>query len=173
MRICIILICLISLSYCKVDPIKLDYCTMMSEDQSFINYDMSNMVKFNEDKIKREQLFKKNFDLLMLKTKQDGFPNVTVNDFMLDSCKYWAVSMTMIHTAQTNPELFFSNRTANLFKREMDKGNLRKAILEESCVFVASTNDLCNQLSDDIRVACDLWEVDHSIFENTVFVKCK
>ena len=108
MKISIIGFFLLGLIACKEDPIKLDYCKMISEDQSYVNTDKSDMVKFKADKAERHKIFVNNFELIMRKTKQEGFPYVSLNNYQKDSCKYSAVTMTMIHTAQSNPNVFFS-----------------------------------------------------------------
>ena len=70
---------LFGLVACKEEPIILDYCKMISEDQSYVNTDKSDMVKFNADKKERHKIFKKNFELIIRKTKQAGFPYVSLN----------------------------------------------------------------------------------------------
>jgi hypothetical protein len=157
---------------CNNEPISLNYCKMIEEDQSFVNTDKTDMNQFNLDKIERHKLFKKNFELLMMKTKQDGFPKVSLNNFKQDSCKYFAITMTMIHTAQSNPNVFFSEKYANLFKREMDKGNIEKKLLTQSATITAKTIDLCKDIKPDIKFAVELWGIDFSIFNEANFIDC-
>jgi hypothetical protein len=158
---------------CGQEALILDYCKMISEDQSYVNTDKSDMVNFKADKAKRHEIFKKNFDLLMMKTKQAGFPYVSLNNYQQDSCKYWAVSMTMIHTAQSNPSLFFNKKYAKLFKREMDKGNIEKKLLRQASTITAKTIDLCETIKPNIKYATELWGIDYSIFEEANFIKCE
>jgi hypothetical protein len=164
---------LIGLVACKENPIQLDYCKMISEDQSFVNTDKSDMKSFQADKAERHKIFKKNFDLIMQKTKQEGFPYVSLDNYPKDSCKYWAVSMTMIHTAQSNPGVFFSKQYADLFKREMDKGNIEKKLLEQSSMITAKTIDLCDELKPTIEYATKKWGIDSDIFKEANFIQCK
>jgi len=164
---------LMGLFGCKYEPVVLDYCKMISDDQTFVNTDKSDMVKFNADRKKRHKIFKKNFDLIMKKTKQDGFPYVSLNNYSQDSCKYWAVSMTMIHTAQSNPKLFFSKDYVDLFKTEMNKGNIEKKLLIQSSQITAKTIDLCNNLKPKIKYALDKWELDSMLFDEANFIECK
>ncbi len=109
----------------------------------------------------------------MDKTRQDGFPFVSIENYQRDSCKYWAVSMTMIHTAQSNPEVFFSKKYTEIFKSELDKGNIERKLLEQSCIITAKTNELCEELQSNIKYATDLWEIEYSIFDEAKFIKCK
>ncbi len=164
---------LFGLIACHEEPINIDYCKMISEDQTYVNTDKSDMVKFKADKEVRHKIFEKNFELIMEKTKQDGFPFVSLNNYPKDSCKYWAVSMTMIHTAQSNPNLFFSKKYANLFKREMDKGNIEKKLLEEPSIITAKTIDLCVELRPDIEYAVKLWGIKLDIFDEANFIECR
>ena len=157
---------------CKEDAIILDYCKMFSEDQSHVNTDKSDMVEFNADKAERHKIFKKNFDLIIQKTEQEGFPFVSLNNYPKDSCKYFAVSATMIHTAQSNPDVFFSKKYADLFKREMDRGNIEKKLLEQSSLFTAKTIDLCNELKPKIEYAINKWGIDSEIFKEAKFINC-
>ena len=158
---------------CNEAPIKLDYCKMISEDQSYVNTDKSDMLKFRADKVERHKIFKKNFDLIIQKTKQEGFPFISLNNYQKDSCKYWAVSMTMIHTAQSNPKVFFSKKYVDLFKLEMDKGNIEKKLLEKSSIITARTIDLCPELKPKVEYATKKWEIDSDIFEEANFIRCK
>ena len=158
---------------CKQEPIELDYCKMIEEDQSYVNNDKSDMVKFNADKSERHKLFAKNFDLIMQKTNHDGFPKTSLTSYPKDSCKYWAVSMTMIHTAQSNPKLFFGRKCADLFKTEMDKGNIERKLLEQSSIITAKTIDLCEDLKSRIEYATKIWGLESQIFDTANFINCR
>lgn len=171
-RILIIGFFVVGIIACKEDKITLDYCKMISEDQSYVNNDKSDMTRFNTDKAERRKIFKKNFDLIIQKTKQAGFPYVSLSNYQNDSCKYWAVSMTMVHTAQTSPDVFFSKKHADLFKSEMDKGNIEKELLERSSIITAKTIDLCDELKPKIEYALNEWQLDSDIFNKAKFITC-
>lgn len=157
---------------CSEEKIVLDYCTMIAEDQLHVNQDKSDMDRFNADRKKRHKIFEKNFDLLMQKTRQDGFPFVSLQTYAADSCKYWAVTMTMLHTAQSDPAKFFSKKYARIFQAELNKGNIEKSLLEKSCTLTANTIALCEDLKPDIRRSVEMWGVDFAVFEVADFVKC-
>ncbi|MEM6316139.1 MAG: hypothetical protein AAF960_00630 [Bacteroidota bacterium] len=171
-QITIGLLLFLSLS-CKEVQVELDYSKMIAEDQLYVNTDKSDIKKYNADKLKRKAIFKRNFELIIDKTKQSGFPYVSLENHQLDSCKYWAVSMTMIHTAQSNPELFFSDKYSKIFKAELEKGNLERTLLEQSSIITAKTIDLCEDLKPQMKSAAKLWGVDYSVFEEANFVSCK
>jgi hypothetical protein len=169
----IVAIYLSGLIACNEAPINLDYCKMISEDQLHVNNDKSDTLKYKADRAERYKTFKKNFELIMQKTKQEGFPYVSINNFAEDSCKYWAVSMTMIHTAQSNPELFFSKEYADLFKREMEQGNLERELLERSSIITARTMELCNELKPKLEYAIKTWEIRSNTFDEANFINCR
>jgi len=88
----------------------LDYCLIHKTDQRFVNTDKSNMEQFQKDKSKRAALMKQNFKDLISYAELHEFPYVEPNTSVLDSCKYWAVTMTMIHAAQVELESLFSKK---------------------------------------------------------------
>lgn len=163
---------LMSLLACQAKPVHLDYCQMIQDDQSYVNQDKSDMEKFESDKAKRAVLFAKNFDMLMAKTVADGFPRIHENGVTDDSCMKRAVQATMIHTAQSDPELFFGSYVATLFNKEIGKGNLDREVLRRSSIITARTIDLCKSLKPQIEIALRLWSLDPSIFQSARFVDC-
>lgn len=166
-------IALATLMACHKKPLTLDYCQMIAADKTHVNMDKSDMVKFEADQAERAKIFKRNFDWIMQKTEREGFPGVSMKNRQADSCQYWAVTMTMLHTAQSNPELFFSKRYAKLFKSEMDKGNLEKVLLFQSSTLTAKTIDLCEELKPDIEYALKIWGLEPQIFDKATFITCR
>ena len=162
----------IGLLSCKSSPIVIDYCEMIKSDQSFVNTDKSDMDQFNADRQARHKIFNSNFDAIMQLTSQEGFPYVSLSTYPADSCKYWAVTMTMIHTAQADPEVFFSKKVAKIFETEMKKGNLEKGLLEKSCIISSRTSEFCEHLRTDIQYATKLWGLKPDIFDESKFVEC-
>lgn len=173
LKMVMVAIYLSGLIACSEGPIPLDYCKMISEDQLHVNNDKSDSLKYQADRAERYETFEKNFELIMQKTRQDGFPYVSLNNYTEDSCKYWAVSMTMIHTAQSNPGKFFSKKYADLFKNEMEKGNLERELLERSSIITAKTMDLCDELKPDIEYAVKTWGIRSNIFDEANFINCR
>lgn len=161
------------LTSCQEEPIKLDYCQMIAEDQSFVNPDKSDMDQFNADRAKRRVLIINNFELLMRKTKQTGLPYVSIGGDSSQTCKHRAVTMTMLHAAQSIPEKFFGKKYAAIFQQEVEKGNLEPELLKISSLLTANTINLCEQLKPEIKAALKLWGLDPAIFANATFVECE
>lgn len=164
---------LVSLMACKEKTIALDYCKMIAEDQSYVNTNPSDSINFKADKAKRGKIFEKNFALVINKTKQEGFPYINLKNPQEDSCKYWAVSMTMIHMAQSKPAVFFSKKYVNLFKHELDKGNIEKKLLQRASLITARTIDLCEELKPQIEYASKQWAMDIDLFKQANFINCE
>ena len=162
-----------SLISCNEKSIDLDYCKMLSDDQSNVNWDKSNMMKFDDDKIKRNKKIINNFKLLIDESKINGFPRVNLDFSSPDSCKNRAVTMTMIHIAQINPNLFFGDKYSKLFKTEIDKGNLDKELLRRSSIVCFRTEEICEFLKPKIEIALNLWDIHSSILKHAKFVKCE
>lgn len=157
---------------CKENVKDLDYCFIHETDQSFVNTDKSDMVKFQEDKLKRAALIKQNFKDLIHYAEASGFPFVTTNMAMLDSCKYRAVTMTMIHAAQIQPEVFFSQKNIKLFKKELAKGNIRPELLKASIIALVKVYDICSTLKSRIEYALNEWEFKNSLIKDAKFINC-
>ena len=160
------------LQSCNEKVAVLDYCKILTDDQLDVNWDKSDMAKFEADKIKRSNRITNNFELLIRETKENGFPVVSLNFADDENCKSRAVTMTMIHIAQINPKLFFSGYYSKLFKLEIDKGNLDKELLKRSCIIAFKTEEICENLKSNIEDAINLWKLELSIMRDTKFVKC-
>lgn len=157
---------------CNEEKIEIDYCEMLERDQSFVNNDKSNMEQFNSDKLKRTILINENFELLIKKTKQSGFPNIQNNQMSRDSCLERAVLITMIHKSQLDPDQFYGKSMTSLFESELEKGTLDSEILEKSCLITAATIDLCEHLRPRIKSALELWKLDEKLIEKAKFINC-
>jgi len=163
---------ILSILSCQNEAITLDYCKMIKDDQSYVNTDKSNMSQFISDKEKRSKLIKQNFNLLIKKTKQTGFPNLNIHQMNIDTCKNRAVTMTMIHASQTNPKQFYDKKLAKLFKKEIENGKLDKEILRKSSIITARTIELCSDYKSEIEKALELWDIDPQIFAQAKFIDC-
>ncbi len=172
-KLSITIVVLLEMVACDNKTLPLDYCRMIAADQSFVNTNKGNRQAFESDREKRALLIKNNFDLLMEKTRRDGFPSVSASSQRIDSCKYWAVTMTMIHAAQSAPEVFFSKKYASIFNEELQKGNMERSLLQKASMITAKTIELCDDIKPTIEAATQLWEVDFSIFNEATFVNCE
>ena len=157
---------------CQRKPYELDYCKMLKDDQSFVNQDKSDMAKFESDRAKRAELLAMNFDLLLAKTYLDGFPTIHKIITTTDTCKRQAVQITMIHAAQSNPKLFFSEGVVSIFQKELKKGNLDVDVLRKAVIISARTKEFCSALKPKINAALDAWELSQSLFQEARFVEC-
>lgn len=137
--------------------IKLDYCKMLEEDQSHVNNDKSNMEQYRKDSNLRDAIFYKNFQSIIELTLEEGFPDVNMTK---DSCLNSAVYMTMIHTAQSNPKLFFSNEIVALFKEELKNESLDKQLLNTSTLMGYLSNETEEEIKLMIDVAIKTWNID-------------
>jgi len=164
-------ICVLSCLFgCRENVKDLDYCFIHETDQSFVNTDKSDMVQFQEDKLKRASLIKKNFKDLIYYSESYEFPFVEPNTSVLDSCKYWAVTMTMIHAAQVQPEEFFSEKNVKLFKKELEKGNIRIELLEQSVIIMVKTKDISKTLEPKIKNALNEWGLESDLINDANFI---
>lgn len=144
-------------------PIKLDYCKMLEEDQSYVNTDKSNMEKHRADANLRDAIFYKNFKSIIELTIEEEFPDV---DTKKDSCLNMAVFLTMVHTAQSNPTLFFSDEIIALFKEEMKNGSLDKEMLINWIVMGYLSNETDEKIKLNIDAAIKKLDIDREkIFE--------
>lgn len=157
---CSLVLFLLVFFACGKKIVDLPYCEMHEHDQSYVNTDKSDLQKYENDRSNRLKLIENNFELLINYSKRNGFPFVEPNLSVLDSCKYWAVTMTMLHTAQTRPEHFFSKKMSIFFKKEIDKGFLPKDLLEKCLILTTKTTTLSKDEQLDLASAAKLWSID-------------
>lgn len=136
-------------------PSELPYCSMNSRDQSFVNNNKKDIEKYNKDREKRLRLIEENYEMLMGYARRNGFPYIDFSTQESDSCKFWAVTMTMLHAAQGIPS-FYSEKSIRFFKKEMDKGNITKQLLEQ-CLIVADRTT--TDFEAEIKRASEAWGV--------------
>lgn len=159
---------------CKpAEPIVLDYCAMLETDQSYVDHDEKDETVRAENSRKRDEIFKENFVSMIELTKQDGFPDISTNETPQDSCRWWAVTMTLIHMAQAEPEVFFDEKTVSLFKNELQKGNVESENLAPPFRVSFMTNTFCNDLKEPIQEAMIAWGVESRINAEPKFKDCK
>jgi hypothetical protein len=140
----------------------IDFCEIISRDQSFVNVDKSNLEKFMEDREIRMGIINENLSLLLAFTSENGFPNSAI---VQDSCVDKAAELTIIHAAQINQEKLFKKETVRLFEKEVKKGNLNKQILERALIIMARTSDVCVSQKKDIVSAVEAWGINAEFFK--------
>jgi hypothetical protein len=158
---------------CKPNkPIELDFCSMLVTDQSHLNDGVTDPDKWKENNSLRKKSFEENFQQILELTKQQGFPNVSFEELPKDSCKYWAVTATLIHMAQTKPEVFFSEEITTLFKEEMNKGNLDSEDLTPAYRISFTSNEFCQKLEASINQAIQTLGMEPHLNGSPTFKKC-
>ncbi|MCC6722976.1 MAG: hypothetical protein IT258_00605 [Saprospiraceae bacterium] len=156
----------------RIKPNKIDYCKMLTKDQSHVNHVDTDTSVMNENNRIRQQIFLENYVQLIQSTKEEGFPNISEDNLPQDSCKYWAVTATLIHMAQAKPEIFFSEETISLFKKEMDAGHLKSEDLVPAFRISFTTNEFCDSLQETINKALQTWKMEPFLNSQPKFKKC-
>lgn len=163
MRVLVLAFILVVISFaCRRNHLdNIDFCEILSRDQSFVNVDKSNFEKFMEDREIRMGIINENLDLLLAVTRKNGFPNSSI---VQDSCVDKAAELTIIHAAQINQEKLFKKATVRLFEREIEKGNLNKQILERALIIMERTSEVCVSQKKDIVSAVESWGINAQFF---------
>ncbi|HRX29230.1 MAG TPA: hypothetical protein P5235_07570 [Saprospiraceae bacterium] len=139
---------------------ELDYCKMLELDQSFVNSDTTDLEKFNENRSKRKQLIKKNFNDIIEYSDQFGFPEMgNLNVSGIDSCRNWAVFITCFHIGQIEPQLFFEHETVEVLSREIQRGNLESSSLFTSLREGFRNHKFCESQKDFILQTLEKWNI--------------
>lgn len=148
---------IVSLTCCGEDfAAELDYCAMLKEDQSNLSSAADTKSIAIEKRRKRIQIFSNNFNDIIDFTMQYGFPEFDQGDLKQDSCKYWAVVATLVHVAQTDRDVFFSEKTKEVFSREIQSARLPKEILYPA-LKMGIHSPICDSLANNVFSALDLW----------------
>jgi len=130
---------------------------MIELDQAHVNLDKSDLEKYKSDRKKRRQIFKDNYQLIQEYSKSNLFPNVEMGDNIKDSCKYSAITMTLIHMAQAHPEAFFSDQNVDYLKSKIDKGEINNRLLDRATKVAMLTKSICLSMKDKILRAIEKW----------------
>lgn len=152
---------------------KIDYCKMLERDQSFVNRDTTDMIRLEADRAMRHELIKNNFRQLIEYSRQNGFPEMgKLNVSGLDSCRNWAVFMTIFHIGQIEPNLFFEDETVSLIKNEIENGNLKSSSIFTSLREGFNGHEFCESRRDEIYSALDSWDIPIDELPSIRFKKC-
>ena len=156
---------------CQVN--ELDYCKMLELDQSYVNLDTSDRVKFEADRMKREELINKNFKDLIEYSKLNQFPEMGRLDVTgIDSCRNWAVFITCFHIGQIEPKLFFEDETIEVLTREIERGNLKGSALFTSFIEGFRNHQFCTNQKDMIYKTLKSWEINVEELPKIRFIDC-
>jgi len=153
----IIIFCFIG---CKTDKTKeLDYCQILERDQSHVDHTETDTSIIAENRRIRRQYFSENFNQIIEHIKQNGFPRISRETMDQDSCKFHAIQITLIHTIQTRPEVFFSDEIISLFEKEIKNGNMQPEDLLSSFRVGFQMNNFCKDLKENIERAIHVWKI--------------
>jgi hypothetical protein len=129
---------------------------MLKNDQSyFFDPTLSDSANYQNRELRKE-IFKENLKDLILFTELIGFPTIESKYTQQDSCRYWAISGTLIHNAQANKDVFFSKPIIDIFKREIKKGNLKRDILYPA-IKLGLMGKVCDSLHENVLLALESW----------------
>lgn len=158
---------------CQLDnPVQINYCEMLTKDQSHVDFDYTDPQVVKSNVQQRKEIFLENYKQIIALTKQEGFPNINFDSLPQDSCKYWAITATLIHMAQAWPDVFFTEETISLLKKEMEEGNLESEDLTPAFRISFHTNEFCDNLEPLIKKAIDTWEMKPHLDSEPRFKKC-
>lgn len=141
---------------------KIDFCQMLKADQS--NYCLG--IEFASDsciaqRARRYKIFEDNFKVLLQITRKAGFPNA--KNHPLDSCVYDLTIATIVHIAQSKPELMFNNSIITLFEEEIKKENLNKLILFTMFIGYAKYSNPKEKDRPMVELAIVKWKLESEI----------
>jgi hypothetical protein len=169
MKLLLFIFLMIQFICCKKPHI--DYCVMLAKDQSYL-FDKD--VPPEENKIRRETrkaLINENFQMLLNEIKKNGFPEITKETQSLDSCKYYAVVLTLTHICQTDPELFYSPEIEKLFLNELNQGRLDRDLLFTP-IKIGSNEIVCDGLKKRIEEVIHSWGMNLETINNLRYKPC-
>lgn len=155
------------------EPKEIDFCKMLKRDKSHVNRDTSDIDKYYADKQLRRSLIKENFRELVEYSNIYGLPEMgSLKATGLDSCRNWAVSITIFHIGQIDPILFFDEDAVDLFKREIENGNFKNKNLQYALREGFKNHELCEDRKGDILKALKLWKLNIEDLPKIKFKNC-
>ncbi len=155
------------------EPLVLDYCAMLERDQTTPDKNETDTLLRRQILDQRRQSFVENFELLLAETKQNGFPFLDQETQQSDSCKYWAVTATLIHMGQAHPHKIFTREVIDLFANEMNEGRVTSGTLFPAFSVSFVTKEFCDTLENKINLALDNWKIDRDKLRTPRFKKCE
>lgn len=157
----------------NADDVKPNYCKMLELDQSHVNSDRSNEKLFNSDKQARHEIFRDNFNQIIQYSKINGFPEMgSLKASGLDSCRNWAVMITLFHVGQSQPKLFFDAETKEILKKEIIEGRLKSGSLFPPLREGFRSHEFCIEKKDEIIETLISWQIKIDDLPEMKFVKC-
>ena len=170
-----ILLPLILLCSCKEKGTKqIDFCNMLKLDQSYVNTDVNDK-EFKSDGIKRNDIFKSNFEELVKYFRSQGFPEIgpLKNVTGIDSCRNWAVKMTLFHVGQSQPHLLFQPHVIEVLTKEIKEGRLKSGKLSGAIWEGFGGFKFCISQKEIMHNALKNWGYEVSELPEIRFIDCE
>lgn len=144
---------------CK-NQTEIDFCTMLHLDQTLRNEE-------------RLEVFKENLYKITEYSKTNGFPEMgSLKATGLDSCRNWAVMITLFHVGQSQPKLFFEEEISDVFTSEINNGRLRSKSLFPPLREGFKNHSFCRRNKAKIYALLESWDQDMSQLPTIQFVDC-
>lgn len=129
------------------------------------------------DKVEQDRIVADNFNRLIAMTRQYGFPNNAYlgADLLTTDCAIGidvATGTLLNQIALTQPYLLFDPVTVALFAAEIEKGNLKRALLHNALsAYATAPTQPCNTDQYIVAEALAAWQLDYPI-EHIKFQSC-
>ena len=151
---------------------ELDYCKMLKLDQSYVS-NGGTVEELESDNLKRKDIFKDNLDQIIQYSKTNGFPEMgSLQTSGLDSCRNWAVMITLFHVGQTQPILFFEKETQQLLEKEIKEGRLKSGSLFPPLREGFEGHEFCLDRKEEMYNALIAWQLKVEELPEIKFVDC-
>lgn len=160
---------IISCSPIQQEP--LDYCDIFEKDRSHVNVDKQSK-SYLEDSIKRAKNIIENWKKLEHEVKTSGFPDIHPYSSGIDSCRYWAVTMTFIHIVQNSSNEFIKKKNMNLMKKEIDAGRMSHDFIFKCFKIGLMTNSFCLSQKEKLNHALKYLNIKRLDLDVNLFKKC-
>jgi len=154
----------------KDQPI--DYCQMLEHDQSYTSTGTEDSLVRESNRQKRIQLFEANYETILREIESNHFPDLSIKTTTQDSCRFWAITMTFIHMAQTRPEVLFSEKSRKMMAQEILEGHLQPEDIVPAFRVTFGHKEFCSDLRESIEQAILAWKVGDMINAEPTYVAC-
>ncbi len=144
-----------------------DYCSILQQDQSHVNYDKTSP-NYLTDRSIRDSIIQCNFIEIIDYVDAKGFPQIDLKMSNHDSCMYSAITITFIHIAQSNISTFYKTRNKNILKREIKNNNQLKALLAKSILVMLNTIKMCSSDKVELMKFISEFKLENEVFQNEV-----
>lgn len=161
-------ICLLFFLQCTTTEVTPpDYCNLLQQDQTHVNYDESDP-DYLKDKSIRYSIFQSNFKEIIDYVDAKGFPLIDLKMANRDSCMYKAITSTFIHIAQSDIRTFYKPRIKKLLKKEIKNNRQLKSLLAKSILVMLNTKIICSSEKVELMKFITDLKLENEEFQNEV-----